>query len=63
MGAVVMPDWRICRVTGPALRLQHCDRLLEGIARQRANDLEAERLLHREAALLRVRIGALPDRR
>jgi hypothetical protein len=44
-------------------RLQHCDRLLEGIARQRANDLEAERLLHREAALLRVRIGALPDRR
>jgi hypothetical protein len=38
-------------------RLRYCDRALQAIARQRDNDFEAERILHREMAELRVALG------
>lgn len=55
-----MPLFRIpalLRTLHLRARLRHCNHLLDGIALQRANDLEAERILHREAALLRVQLG------
>jgi hypothetical protein len=40
-------------------RLERCTRDLDIIAAQRANDFQAERLLHREVIVVRAKLHAL----
>ncbi|MBA5606475.1 hypothetical protein H3H36_14045 [Duganella sp. FT3S] len=40
-------------------RLDHCQRHLHTIAAQRENDFQAERLLHREVAVVRAKLHTL----
>ncbi len=51
------PLFNALRLMRLRARLRDCDRSLEAIARQRDNDFEAERILHREMAELRVALG------